>query len=439
MMRDLQLEDYENLRYLIRKLTKLGFIDKSEREYTAKNSTRVYFKLTDKANKMFSMEYDDFDEEELEDEDLEMVRLFEVKKEQTQEQKNLDAIANTFGNDEAVVSKFKEWTDVARDSLLNRDRPVRIPKLSTKTFLENAIIKKAIRELLQCTPQEQLELLDFCINKKYGTISKDMLSSNKNYNYTYNNVFQKTEYKGDYLMIDFKYNADNPCESCPFPCGENKSICSRLFYFMQALKVSNLNPEECTPFRPTLDKYNKEPMLRLQNISDNIIEFVDEGNNLFINGPTGVGKTAFSIKIMLNYLNYICKHNLKSKVCRNDPEDLARLLPCIYIVRSHDIANTMWDFDKYLELRENVSNAYIVLFDDVCTKKMTPALSDRILELINIRMSSNKTSIYTSNLTGSDFKNGVDGRIVSRMKYKLTQINFDEKCIDRRAQEVSKW
>jgi len=200
MMQDLQLNDYENLRYLIRKLTKLGFIDKSEREYTAKNSTRVYFKLTDKANKMFSMEYDDFNEEELEDEDLEMVRLFEVKKEQTQEQKNLDAIANTFGNDEAVASKFKEWTDVARDSLLNRDRPVRIPKLSTKTFLENAIIKKAIRELLQCTPHEQLELLDFCINKKYGTISKDMLPNNKNpnKNNTYNNAFQRTGYKGDF-------------------------------------------------------------------------------------------------------------------------------------------------------------------------------------------------------------------------------------------------
>jgi len=240
-------------------------------------------------------------------------------------------------------------------------------------------------------------------------------------------------------MMNFNYNSDNPCESCPFPCGENKSICSRLFYFMQALKVSNLNPEECTPFRPTLDTHNEKSMLRLQNISDNIDEFVEGGNNLFINGPTGVGKTAFSIKIMLNYLNYICKHNLKSKVCRNNPEDLSKLLPCIYIVRSHDIANTMWDFDKYLELREEVANAYIVLFDDICTKQMTPALSDRFLELINIRISANKTSIYTSNLTGSELKSCVDGRITSRMKYKLTQIHFESECIDRRTQEVSKW
>lgn len=240
-------------------------------------------------------------------------------------------------------------------------------------------------------------------------------------------------------MQDFIYNSDSPCESCPFQCGESLIICNRLRYFTQALKVSNLQPQECEPFMPVIDKYNRESFERLQNINDNIDEFVSEGNNLLIMGVPGVGKTSFAIKLMLNYLNYLCKYKLKSKVCRYN-EDGTQLQSCVYMVRANDIYSTMFDYEKYEELRKHVESAYVVTFDDICTRSMTEAMRTRLLELIDMRMSTRKTTIYTTNEDSDGIKEKLaDGRLLSRIAYKLTSIGFDERCIDRRVQEVSKW
>mgnify|MGYP003325035744 CR=1 FL=1 len=172
-------------------------------------------------------------------------------------------------------------------------------------------------------------------------------------------------------MINFKLtDTDNNCTNCPLKKDCNKdygtNVCSRMFVFFRALSVSGLNPKECKPFDPIVTPENVESFRRLQNISRNVDEFVEDGANLLLVGPTGTGKTRSAIKIMLNYLSYMSKVHPSRLIKQYDDETF---IPTIFVVRGFDIPNTMLDHDAYTKLRQHVLDADIVLFDDLGTKQ----------------------------------------------------------------------
>ena len=240
-------------------------------------------------------------------------------------------------------------------------------------------------------------------------------------------------------MINFKLSdIDNNCTNCPLKkdCGRDigADVCARMFVFFRALSVSNLSPSECVPFNPIVAPENIESFRRLQNISRNIYEFVSEGNNLLLMGPTGTGKTRSAIKLMLNYLAYMSKIKQSRLIKQYEDETF---IPTIYVLRAMDVYMTMLDMDKYKDIRRKVFDADIVLIDDIGNKSMTDAMSARYFDLIDARNYSNKCTIYTSNLNGRDLNELLDERITSRMHTRLTTIKLLGD--DMRVEEQSKW
>ena len=106
-----------------------------------------------------------------------MKRLIAVKPQQTTLQQNVDKLENTLG-DINITNLFLEWSDIARVKIGNNKRNS-IPKSTTKSFLGNCVIKKALNELSKLSADDKVKILKLCIDKQWATISSEMLNNNK--------------------------------------------------------------------------------------------------------------------------------------------------------------------------------------------------------------------------------------------------------------------
>lgn len=152
---------------------------------------------------------------------------------------------------------------------------------------------------------------------------------------------------------------------------------------------------------------DEEAFTKLADISNNIEEFIANGNNLYIHSiRCGNGKTSWSLRMIQSYFNKIWySSELKCKA-------LFIHVPSLLIALKDNI-DTKSDFVQHI--KENIFTADIVIWDDIATKQTTVFESENLLSMIDTRINLGKSNIYTSNLSDVDLRKALGDRLASRI------------------------
>ena len=147
-----------------------------------------------------------------------------------------------------------------------------------------------------------------------------------------------------------------------------------------------------------------ESFMRLAEIKNNVVEFVEKGNCLCIaSNNTGNGKTSWAIKIMLKYFDEVWVGN--GFRCRG------------MFVHTPTLLLQLKDFNNPLskEFKDNLLNCDLVIFDDIAATGMSDYDFTQLLSIVDQRLLSEKSNIYTTNLLPENLSQVVGDRLASRV------------------------
>lgn len=150
---------------------------------------------------------------------------------------------------------------------------------------------------------------------------------------------------------------------------------------------------------------DREVFLRLNSIKSDIVNWVHEGNNLYIASESaGTAKSSWSLKLLLRYFDKIWSGN----------GFRVRGL----FVHTPTLLSKLKDFKNPLpeEYKNNLINADIVVWDDIATGKTSEYDYNQLLIYLDGRISNRKANIYTSNIISKGALEQVLGaRLASRV------------------------
>ena len=163
-----------------------------------------------------------------------------------------------------------------------------------------------------------------------------------------------------------------------------------------------------------------EPYTILADIKDDIVFFVENGQNVFIcSRNTGNGKTSWAIKLLLRYFNEIWPGNgfRVRGLFVNVPTLLLQLK----------------NFDNPLsdEYKKNLMEADLVVWDEIASSSISNYDYGNLLMFLDYRISAEKSNIFTSNAVSSaELEKNVGSKLASRIWNTSTIVEFKGK--DRR-------
>lgn len=163
-----------------------------------------------------------------------------------------------------------------------------------------------------------------------------------------------------------------------------------------------------------------EPYTTLADIKDDIVFFVENGQNVFIcSRNTGNGKTSWAIKLMLRYFNEIWAGNgfRVRGLFVNVPTLLLQLK----------------NFDNPLsdEYKKNLMEADLIVWDEIASSSISNYDYGNLLMFLDYRISAEKSNIFTSNVVSSaELEKNVGSKLASRIWNTSTIVEFKGK--DRR-------
>lgn len=185
---------------------------------------------------------------------------------------------------------------------------------------------------------------------------------------------------------------------------------------MKYLLKSSLIPKHLQkPISLYPESYDKEAFIKLKDIKSNIVNFVNNGKNLFIqSNHTGNGKTSWSIKLMLKYFDEIWAGNgLKTRALFiSVPQFLFKL---------KDFNTTDLEFES---LKKLIPVVDLVVFDDIGSTKISDYDNSQLLNYIDQRISNGKSNIFTSNVDNSKLESVLGNRLYSRVVTNSIVIKF---------------
>lgn len=188
-------------------------------------------------------------------------------------------------------------------------------------------------------------------------------------------------------------NMDNSCDAC-----------IRYVEMKFLMDHSGLPKAKQKPIKLSPSTGDYEAFCDLQDIKDNIVEFVNNGKNLYIGGTVGNGKTSWAIKLLLKYFDEIWAGNgfRVRGLFVHVPTLLAKLK----------------NFDDPLsrEDRINLSKADLIIWDEIGDTGMSNYDYTQLIMILNDRMLCERSNIFTSNLyTKADTIKHLGDRLSSRV------------------------
>ena len=145
--------------------------------------------------------------------------------------------------------------------------------------------------------------------------------------------------------------------------------------------------------------------VQLSDIKDNILEFVETGQNLYLcSENTGNGKTSWSIKLMLKYFDQMWAGNgFKERgLFIHVPTFLSKLK------NFNDPLLTSY--------KESVSNVDLICWDDIASTKLSEYDISQLLIFIDQRIVDGKANIFTGNIvTEQNLEKVLGSRLASRI------------------------
>lgn len=194
-------------------------------------------------------------------------------------------------------------------------------------------------------------------------------------------------------------------------CKKDKSSCSELcggYRVLRALYNLSRIPESYRyniSLKP--DQDDLPAFLALDEYREAVVDRVQEGKGLYIWGKsTGSGKTSWACKIMSHYFRKIAFNT------GLENEGLYIFLPTFLEDLRDNYDNKDPEFEQVLSM---VKSCKLLIIDDIGAERVTEWVRERVVSIINTRVSNNLTTIYTSNLSPEELKEELGDRISSRV------------------------
>lgn len=194
-------------------------------------------------------------------------------------------------------------------------------------------------------------------------------------------------------------------------CQKDKKLCSDICGGYRVLRVLfrlsrlPIKYQYSIPLMP--ESEDIKVFERLDSFKENILKNVADGKNLYIWGHrVGCGKTSWACKIMSYYFR---------KVAFNsglENEGLYIYLPSFL----EDLRNSYNNSDNdFAEILEMVKNCKLLIVDDIGAERPTEWVRERLVSIINDRVSNGLSTVYTSNLSPDELVERLGERIGSRV------------------------
>lgn len=228
-----------------------------------------------------------------------------------------------------------------------------------------------------------------------------------NFNYTYNFDVDKCPYKDVCKM---------------FNTNECNAGCIRYLEMDYLLFTSGIPKSKRIPKTLIPENIDLESFKRLNNIKNDIVNFVNDGCSLYLySQTTGNGKTSWAIKILLKYFDKIWVGN------RFKPRGLFINVPGFLRMVTENVQNPT---DEFKELKQLIEEVDLVVWDDIGATKLTDYDHKNLLSFVDQRVLAEKANIYTGNLPGEMLADAVGYRLASRIYNESSVIEL--KGQDRR-------
>lgn len=189
----------------------------------------------------------------------------------------------------------------------------------------------------------------------------------------------------------------------------NKSHCRSCPKFIEMramLRQSNLPEKKWKP-QQLIPNGNEKSHSRLMEIKSDIKNWVESGNNLYIYSEScGTGKTSWSIKLLQSYFDKVWAGNSLS--CRG----IFISVPSFLVKNKENISKFDEDF---VNLREQLLDVDIVIWDDIAVTKLTEFEHALLLSYIDTRILNEKANIFTGNADKKVIETYLGERLASRV------------------------
>lgn len=190
---------------------------------------------------------------------------------------------------------------------------------------------------------------------------------------------------------------------CSNECSDG---CIRYLEMSGLLEKSGLPYSRWFPASLSPDDCDYDAFCTLADIKDDMQSFVKNGHNLYIySSETGNGKTTWAIKLMLKYFNDIWAGN--GFRCRglfiHVPTFLTKL-------KNFNMVD-----DEFERMRKELPNADLVIWDDIASTDLSSFDHSQLLTYIDCRTLSQKSNIFTGNLSNPAITKALGIRLASRV------------------------
>lgn len=191
-------------------------------------------------------------------------------------------------------------------------------------------------------------------------------------------------------------------------CNDDCSTCNVFFQMKYQMEHSGLPKAKQRPIKLRLtDTIDEKSFEKLSHIRENIVEFVESGNNLYIcSDYTGNGKTSWAIKMLHTYFHHTAVGNY---------DNLKGMF-----VSTTELLLQLKDFNNPVSKTylDNLKNVDLVVWDDIAVSGMSQYDFTQLYTIIDKRILAEKSNIFTSNQPTVDgFAKMMGNRLASRIYY----------------------
>ena len=203
-------------------------------------------------------------------------------------------------------------------------------------------------------------------------------------------------------------------------CSDDCDICTVFLQMTWQMENSGLPKAKQRPITMYITPENeidRDAYYRLADIRKDIVNFVEQGQNLYICGTgTGNGKTSWAIKLLQTYFHYTAVGNYQT-------------LKGMFIPTTELLLN-LKDFNNPVSKSyiENIKNVDLVVWDDIAITGVSNYDYTQLYSMIDSRILAEKSNIFTSNQVSPDgLASLIGNRLASRIFYSSEIIELKGK------------
>ena len=155
------------------------------------------------------------------------------------------------------------------------------------------------------------------------------------------------------------------------------------------------------------EKVDYDAFCTLADIKDNIVEFVQQGKNLYLYSEhTGNGKSSWLAKLLQAYFNQVWAGNGFQR------RGYFLYLPTFLIELKENIRVPN---DELLEQKDFLKHVDLLCIDDIAASTLSEYEHNYLLYIIDYRISNKKSTLYSSNLGEANLLQYLGTRLKSRV------------------------